>query len=70
MSFCEASTYTKLLYYIDYVGTTLEITMEEYLVNEVDMSVTVCVSLTGQVERTVSSRIFTIGGTAEGILMA
>lgn len=41
-------------------------TMDNYIVSEINGSVSVCVSLTGNVERSVVVTVFTLGGSAIG----
>ena len=41
-------------------------TMDNYIVSEINSSVSVCVSLTGNVERSVVVTVFTLGGSAVG----
>ena len=43
-----------------------EFTMDNYMVSEINSSVSVCVSLTGIVERSVVVTVFTLGGSAIG----
>ena len=43
-----------------------EFTMDNYMVSEVNSSVSVCVSLTGNMERSVAVTVFTLESSAVG----
>jgi len=43
-----------------------EFTMDNYMVSEINSSVSVCVSLTGNAERSVAVTVFTLGSSAVG----
>ena len=47
-------------------GAMCGFTMDNYMVSEINGSVSVCVSLTGNVERSVVVTVFTLGGSAIG----